>query len=463
MIPFSSPTLKFSVSGLRGVVPADLNALNLPFLVAAFEKSLGKGKIAVARDTRATGEFIENITIGALAGLGRDVVSLGIAPTPTIKAYIARNKLAGGIMISASHNPPEYNAFKLIKSGGFFFDEEENQVFTRYLREIIQNPAPAKNDSYHAGKIHRTAAGKENEAYQQHIDSVIRRVLPSGVAGDIKVAIDPVSAAASEIAPMFLSRLGIPFVAVHGEFRNEFPRKPEPTPDALKKLSALVKNEKCDIGFAFDPDADRLALVGPDGKPLGEEYTLAISLDEFYHRHSGPAVINLSTSWVNEFIGLRTGNDIYRSKVGEANVVAMMREKKAKFGGEGNGGVIDPAIPSYGRDSLAAMAYILGSLSRRPLAETLAGFPVLSMEKMVVRLEGNNPKEVTAWLRKTSDKIRKKYKDFQLDTSDGYRFAPTEGLPWIHIRSSNTEPIIRVIVEAHSGKETREILQYLSS
>lgn len=464
MLNLKSSTLKFSVSGMRGIVPDDLNTINLPYVITAFEKTLPKGKIAIARDTRRTGEFIENIALGVLSGLGREVTSLGITPTPTIKAAIKKRKFAGGLMISASHNPPEYNAFKFIKKEGLFFSEKENNLFLKNLDDLQKKAAianPKQKTAYLPGIIHYENSYPNHKASIEHVNSVIEHVLPNGIKNKIKVAIDPVSAAASKTAPILLEALNIPYVSIHSDFQPKFPRKPEPIPSALKKLGKLVVENHCDIGFAFDPDADRLALVGPDGKPLGEEYTLALAMKEFYEKNTGPVVINLSTSWMNETIAKSYGQKIYRSKVGEANVVSLMKKKKALFGGEGNGGIIDARIPSFGRDSISAMAYILASLDRRPLYETLQSIPPVVMQKNVIKLENDtNPSKT---VNKIVSIIKKEFPQFQLNTEDGYRFSGKDGIPWIHIRSSNTEPIIRIIIEASNKKDIHQIESTLNN
>lgn len=461
MLNLKSPTLKFSVSGMRGIIPKDLNTQNLPFIISAFEKSLPGGKIAIARDTRESGEFIEKLALGILSGLGREVYALGITPTPTIKAYIKSHKLAGGLMISASHNPPEYNAFKFIGKDGFFFSEKENNFFLENLNKIEQKSDYTTSKKYHPGRIQDKTYYPEHEASLEHIDSVIQSILPNGTNKKLKIAIDPVSAAASKTAPLLLEKLNISFYSIHSEFYPHFPRKPEPIPSALKKLGKLVLENKCDIGFAFDPDGDRLALVGPDGKPLGEEYTLILAMNEYYQKNSGPAVINLSTSWINEYIAQKYEQKIYRSKVGEANVVSLMRLKKARFGGEGNGGVIDAKVPSFGRDSITAMAYILSSLNREPLHETLKKLPQTYMQKTTIKINEDLDSENV--IKKIIASLSKAYPDYEMDTSDGFRLSSPIGIPWIHIRSSNTEPLIRIIWEAKTKKEIKKIISVIEN
>ena len=441
----NSPTLKFSISGLRGLYPQDIHPGNLPEIIAAFDAALPAGPVAVALDSRPTGPAIEAITLGHLAALGREVHSLGLIPTPTIKAYIRAKKLAGGLMISASHNPVTYNAYKFIGKGGLFFSEAENQRWRAALgQKVTYRPHNRQ------GKILRIP-------FEAVADFHIAQALQAAGATKgrrLKVAIDPVGGCARQIARRLLEKMGHTVVGIFEEGYPDFPRPPEPVPTALKKLGALVVKEKCDLGFAFDPDADRLALVGPDGKPLGEELTLPLALMGALPARKGPVVVNLSSSHLNRLVAEKYGRKFYRSKVGEANVVSLMQKTKAAFGGEGNGGVIDPQVASLGRDSLAGMAHILQLLQRekKSLPEIISPLPAFVMHKEAIHLQ--HPDD----LKQLFQTARQAYRDFMVNEEDGLHFSHPSGLPWVHIRSSNTEPIVRIIAEAASQPELKKLL-----
>jgi len=449
-INLQSPTLKFSVSGMRGLFPGDINACNIAEIIHAFHKTVKPGAVALARDNRSTGEAIENILTGIFQSLGREVHKLGVVPTPTIKAYVHDKKLPGAIMISASHNPATYTAFKFIKQGGFFFEKEENEQ----LAANLQNAA--KNEDWGDYRRQGAALDAHEASIDLHIQAVLKRVFPSGKAGknNLKVALDTLGACATDILPRFLDKIGIRYVSLFPEILYNFPRPPEPVAASLSKLSRFVVDNKCDIGFAFDPDADRLAIVGPDGKPIGEELTLPLAMMKSLSGKKGAVVVNLSSSLYNEYAAGLNGCRVYRSKVGEANVVELMKKKKAVFGGEGNGGVIDPDIPSFGRDSLAGVAWILRLLldTKKSLPQLMENFPAYFMKKEAVTGDA-------ALQAKLADKIEREFPGWIKDTSDGCHFLAPDLSGWIHIRSSNTEPVIRILAEAGSKKLLARLLE----
>lgn len=449
-LDFSSPTLKFSVSGLRGLYPQDIHLHNILEIVYSFAQSVSTGDIALARDTRPSGEAIYHLAVSVLLACSRNVHLLGIVPTPTIKNYVKSKNLAGGIMISASHNPMQYNAFKFIKAKGFFFEEQDNQTWKNNLSQ------QHKNWDAKMGKLY---SHKQTEANTLHIEQVLASVFHKNLPNfsSLKVAIDPVSACASKIIPELFKKLNISFVSVHDKFADEFPRQAEPTAPALTALSDLVIKQKCDIGFAFDPDADRLALVDETGTPLGEEYTLPLVLSSVFKERSGTCVVNLSSSWLNRYVCDKNNITLFLSKVGEANVVTKMLEKQAVFGGEGNGGVIDPQINSMGRDSLAGVAWILRLLieSEKSLSQLAKQLPDVVMIKKALPLQNLETwqKNLTAY-----------FTNMILDKSDGFHFRTKEtGLPWFHIRPSNTEPIVRLIVEGENQSQVENLITQIES
>ncbi|MDH4262704.1 MAG: phosphoglucosamine mutase [Spirochaetia bacterium] len=440
-INLTSPTLKFSVSGMRGLFPEDINANNIAEIIHAFHNTVKTGPIALARDNRSTGEAIENILVGIFQSLGREVHKLGIVPTPTIKAYIQNKKLPGGIMISASHNPATYTAFKFIKQGGFFFEKNENDQLISFLK------TNTNNEAWGNYKTQGMVIDAHAKSISLHLDSVIEKVFPSGKApsNSLKVALDTLGACATEIIPQFLDKIGVKYVSLFPEILYNFPRPPEPVASSLSKLSKFIIENKCDIGFAFDPDADRLAIVGPDGKAIGEELTLPLAMMKSLSNKKGNVIVNLSSSLYNEYSASQNNCKVFRSKVGEANVVEMMKKKKALFGGEGNGGVIDPDIPSFGRDSLAGVAWILSLMidSKKSIPQLLENFPSYFMRKEAIKGDAKT-------VIKISKNIAKMFPTWKIDTSDGYHHLASDLSGWIHIRSSNTEPVIRILAEANS-------------
>lgn len=443
ILNLKSPSLKFSISGLRGIYPIDINPGNLPILANALNHSLPKGPLALARDNRPTGKAIEQIVAGTLNACGRDVHQLGLIPTPTIKAYINRNELPGGIMISASHNPVEYTAFKLIGKQGFFFNQSQNQKFHNML-SLEQN----------WGSFNKQGKTLQNAelAISNHIEEAIAKLELRPVK-NLRIAIDCVGAAATVIAERFLRRLSVQVFSVHNTETDFFPRPPEPVPSSLKKLSQLVVANQCHLGFAFDPDADRLALVNAQGKPVGEELTLPLCAMAAFKVRQGDIVVNLSTSFLNQRAADLFGRKLHRAKVGEANVVDLMIRKKAAFGGEGNGGVIDPQLFSFGRDSIAGMGWILKLLNEKPdLDSHIQKLGTTSMIKTSLKAVGQN-------LPQIFNKVKKEFPEFKVNEKDGLHLSQKAGLPWIHLRGSNTEPIIRLIVESYRDSTSRSIIK----
>jgi phosphomannomutase len=436
----SSETLKFSISGLRGVYPDDISPDRWVEYVRAFSSVLPPGAIALARDARSTGPALSRIAAGALALLGRDVHDLGLVPTPTIKAYVKEKKLAGGLMVSASHNPAEYNALKFIKKDGFFFAAGDNSRFVSALESSADWGSYRKQ-----GKLIEAHA----EAIDIHVKSILRVV--KRPRRKLKVVIDPVGSCGGEIALALLKRLGAQVTAIHLEEVPEFPRAPEPVAAALKKLVAAVKKHKADVGFAFDPDADRLSLVDEKGRALGEEYTLPLAILSAA-RPGGTIVANLSTSMLAERAALMRKCRFVRSAVGEANVVAEMQRVKATLGGEGNGGVIDARIASFGRDALAAVAHVVALLGneKKSLSHYVASLPQLVMVKEVRR--GVSNEAMAAAVKR----FGQAFAQAKLDTRDGYHLSGVfdDGSAyWLHLRASNTEPVVRIIAEAASHEK----------
>lgn len=430
----SNQNLLISVSGVRGTIPERLNLQAILNFTQAFVDLLRPKTIVLGRDSRPSGAYIEKLVEGLLLSKGVNVVSVGIVPTPTLKAVVVTTNASGGIMISASHNPIQWNAFKFVGKKGLFF----NQTQMENLQKLCQKEkfTPIK-------PIPKSTSKFEPSLVDLHIESVLKRVQVERIRKrKFKVLLDAVNGGGSLVAPLLLEKLGCKVTKVFCEPTGLFPREPEPTPQALQKTYRLMKQTDCEIGFALDPDADRLVLLTPERGAISEEYTLPLSLFSVLQTAKGTnVVINLSSSFITQTILEPFGKNLIRSKVGEANVVSDMLKSKAFFGGEGNGGVIDPEVPSFGRDSLSGMAHILNmlALEETTIERKLDTLPKIFMEKRAYSLKDRDLKTIY-------QKVRSRFSHASLDIRDGLRVDLGER--WFHMRPSNTEPIFRVIAEA---------------
>ena len=481
MLPFNSATFKFSVSGLRGVYLKDITPEGLLEISKAFHEILKKGDIAIAQDTRNSSLPIVNLIIGALLSYGRNVHFLDVLPTPTLKSYVKDKKLVGGIMVTASHNPSEYNGLKFIDSQGAFFSSVRNNQLLR----AIQNQDKTQNTQSKKQNIGCVVA-RNKEAVDAHIQQVLDKIpidvkkLPKDL---FPIAIDTLGATATKIAAIFFEKLKIPYVSMYPNLLNYFPRKAEPTKDALKKFSKFMVKNKAGIGFAFDPDADRLVVLNKNGVCINEENTFTLSLlhkvqhlknpnTQHNQKHIKKVVMNFSSSWRNEWVANQYGVKLYRSKVGELNVVDVMKQKRAILGGEGNGGVIDPNISSYGRDSMVGLAYILSLLvasKKETLDSILSKIPKTYMIKIAIPIVSHQKKSLIEnvnfedLLKTITQKLcfrieaEKEFSEYKVSKEDGIFLFKKKGIPWVHIRVSNTEPIIRCIIEAESKQSLKKI------
>lgn len=439
--------LMVSVSGIRGIFGTDLTPENLARFTAAFGTWAG-GKVVVGRDSRVTGKICEDIVIASLQSVGCDVVSLGIVPTPTVAMGVIRHKAAGGIVISASHNPAQWNALKLLNSRSEFLDADQG-------REVMRIADSASDIGYvDYSKIGSVSTDDSMVAW--HIDQIL--ALPYIDAEVIRkrgfaVALDAVNGAGSHVIPELLRRLGVARIeTIHCEPNGLFPHNPEPLPEHLGDIMAFVKQTKCDLGVIVDPDADRLALTDQNGRLFGEEYTLAASLDFHLSKNAGPVAVNLSSSRVSEVIAARYGQVCHRAAVGEINVVKKMQEIGAVSGGEGNGGVINPDL-HYGRDALVGVAMVLQLLAERGLdaATYRDSLPEFHMVKLKAELSsGIDADAILA-------DIQAAYASEKISTIDGVKIDFADG--WVHLRKSNTEPIIRIYAEAGSPEEAKALAE----
>ncbi|MFH0974599.1 MAG: phosphoglucosamine mutase [Spirochaetota bacterium] len=445
-----SSQLMKSVSGIRGVVGDTLTPDLIVKVASAFAKYTKNGQIVVGRDTRPTGSAISDILESVLILSGCDVIDIGIVPTPTVELMVRNLKADGGIMISASHNPVEWNAFKLINNSGVFLNEKEIARFFEYLDAEFRYVPWNKT-----GKITYNLS-----AESVHVKKVISVINKNKIRKkNYKVVLDSVNGAGSEITLRLLSELNCKIVPLYCDITAPFPRGAEPVPENLKDLAKAVKKYGADIGFAQDPDADRLAIVDENGNPIGEENTLALATDHLLSKKKGRVVINLSTTKAIEDIAKRHGVNVKRTKVGEINVTDEMRRNGARIGGEGNGGVISPEI-NMGRDSLAGIGYVLEMMAERNLSVSglVSSLPQYVMKKGKIAVGDAGKNKVML------DKIANQFKTEKITTIDGLRidFVKHDEFKdgWVHLRPSNTEPIFRIITEGKDASQAAKIYNH---
>ena len=433
-----------SVSGIRGIFGVDLNPENLAQYAAAFGTWAKGGKIVIGRDSRVTGELCERVVVSALQSVGCDVVKLGVVPTPTVAMGVLRHKASGGIILSASHNPAEWNALKLLNGKSEFLDAEQGAE----VMSIAAKREIAYQDYRHLGEVTR-----DDQILDYHIGKIL--ALPYIDVQTIKkhnftVAIDAVNGAGSETVPYLLRSLGVSNVICMNCTPNGlFPHNPEPIPEHLTDICDKVKETKADLGVVVDPDVDRLALVMNNGELLGEEYTLALATQFMMENEPGPCATNLSSSNVTQDIAKSFGQTCYQAAVGEINVVKEMQKRNAVIGGEGNGGVINPDL-HYGRDALVGIAMTLQYLAEKDidLVSFRKSLPDYRIVKMKKPLEGLDPDAVL-------EALKLRYQDKNPITIDGLKLFFDEG--WVHIRKSNTEPIVRIYAEAKDPNKAVEL------
>jgi len=434
-----------SISGVRGITDTHLTESTAQIYARSLHNILSSGVIMVGMDGRPSGEYLMHAFVEELSAHGRDVIVCGLVPTPTIQFMVERTEAVGGVIITASHNPAKWNGFKFVREDGTFF--HPGQCETLFNR-VDENPksVPAK----HHGMILM-----ENNAIQKHvIHNVSLKCIDSNAIRKrhFKVVIDAVNAAGSEALPMMLDALGCEVIELHCDRTGEFVRGTEPLPHNLTDLSKAVVENYADIGFAVDPDADRLAIVDEKGHPLGEEYTLAIAGEGYLKttRRKEPFVVNMSTSMVLEKMAEKYGVVVERAAVGEINVVNKMEEIGALFGGEGNGGVILKEA-HLGRDSLVAATLVLNRLAQAPdpVSKIKLALPQFEIVKDKVSLTDVD-------VEKVLQKMRALYGDADINTIDGVKF--TWYSSWVHLRKSNTEPIMRIYAEAETTDKAQQLV-----
>lgn len=436
-------TLMVSISGIRGEIGATLSPQVVQKYILAFAKYLRGGKVVVGRDSRVSGPFIADIVRGALVASGCRVIDIGIVPTPTVQLEIEHHQAAGGIAITASHNPIQWNGLKFMGSDGRFLPPPEaEKVYAMADRNEF-----ALKPWQDLGSV-----TIDDGAIDRHIQKVLNISYVDAEAlrkRKFKVAVDTVNGAGGAIIPKLLKELGCEVIAINQETNGRFAHTPEPLPENLTQLSQAVKENKTDLGFAVDPDVDRCAIVDNNGRPIGEEYTLVIATKLVFGKEMGRMAVNMSTSRASEDIAKYYNCMFVRSKVGEINVAEKMKEIDAIIGGEGNGGVILPEV-HLGRDAPVAVALTLQALleSGGTLAELQASLPQYVMVKQKVNIEGLDPDQALQIMAE-------KYKDQPINLLDGVKIDFDDR--WVHLRKSNTEPIIRVISEAPTEEEAAEL------
>ncbi len=430
-----------TVSGLRGVVGQSLTPLVAARYAAAFAAGLPSGTVVVSRDGRATGAMLSAAVTGALLGLGRKVIDAAVAATPTLGVLVREYKAAGGIQISASHNPAEYNGLKLFSADGRVIPAREGApVIERY-----QSGEFPWADHAQIGSSLTCS-----DTVQSHC-KLISRIVDAKLVRErkFKVLLDSNHGAGSLVARRVLEELGCRVKILGGDPNGRFDHLPEPTEENLADVLPAVTHAKAAVGFCQDPDADRLAVIDERGRYLGEEYTLALCVDHILRRRKGPVVTNCSTSRMSEDLATKHGVPFFRSAVGEANVVDKMLETAAVIGGEGSGGVIDPRVGLV-RDSFVGMALILEAMAARdlPVSQLADELPRYAMVKTKIAVP-------TDRIAAALDTLKAHFDSATCDCMDGSRFDwPGK---WLLVRASNTEPIVRAISEAPTADEARRL------
>jgi phosphomannomutase len=418
-----------SVSGVRGIVGDSLTPQVASDFGKAFGSLIKKGKIVIGQDTRESGDILKKSFIEGILSTGCNVIDLGILPTPTILFNIKSIKAEGGVIITASHNPKEWNGIKFANNEGIFLNVSK----VRELLDIYKNKDWIKVSSNNFGTLNT-----DNRGGERHIEGIIKTLDVELIRSkQFKVVLDAGGGTTSVVGPSLLEALRCKVVKLFCAPVGDFPRPPEPTSENLSELKRYVIKERADIGFATDPDGDRLSIVSEEGEALGEEYTFPLVASHELEAKKGIVVTNLSTSRMIEDVAHGKGAKVVRTKVGEANVVGCMLHNKAVLGGEGNGGVIVPEI-QYTRDSLTGMGKILEYMatSGKKVSELKSQIPSYHMIKRKIVWDKDIPYE----------KLLSKLPKGETNYEDGIRISFDEG--WVHVRKSNTEPVLRAICEA---------------
>lgn len=444
-----------SISGIRGTIGGyvgeGLNPVDITRFTAAYatqrQAAIPNNKtIVVGRDARLSGSMVEHIVCGTLMGMGYNVVNIGLATTPTTELAVIGEKAAGGIILTASHNPKQWNALKLLNEKGEFLNDQEG-------KEVL---AIAENESFVFAEVDQLGQMIHKDYLPYHVNEVLQLPLVDVEAikkRNFTVAIDCVNSVGGLAIPAMLKALGVTnIIELYCEPNGQFPHNPEPLPQHLTEISELLKQGKADLGFVVDPDVDRLAIICEDGSMFGEEYTLVSIADYILAHTPGNTVSNMSSSRALSDITRKHGGEYTASAVGEVNVVAQMKKVNAIIGGEGNGGVIYPACHS-GRDALVGVALFLSHMAKKDM--TVSAYRQTLPEYYISknRIDLTPDTDIDAILARVKDI----YKEERVNDIDGVKIDFAEG--WVHLRKSNTEPIIRVYSEAATMDKASALAQ----
>lgn len=433
-----------SISGIRGTIGGrpgeNLTPIDVVKFAAAFgtiiSEKVSNPVIVIGRDGRISGAQLQSLIESTLTGLGIEVVDLGLSTTPTVEVAVKMEKADAGIIITASHNPKEWNALKLLNSEGEFISAEEGE-------RVLDL---ASKEGFIFSPVDRLGIVRQDNSYlQKHIDAILKYPLVNSKAiarKDFKIVVDAINSTGAIYVPALLRALGVnEIIVLNGEVNGKFAHNPEPLPEHLSELSAEVVRQNADLGIAVDPDVDRLCFVNEDGSLFGEEYTLVAVADYILGKKKGNTVSNMSSTKALKEITLRHGGEYFPSAVGEVNVVKKMKEVNAVIGGEGNGGIIVPDF-HYGRDALIGIALFLSHLAeqKKAIRSLRSNYPDYFISKNKIELESKVD------VNDIFEKIRKKYKKNPVNTDDGLKIEFDND--WVHLRTSNTEPIIRIYAES---------------
>jgi len=451
-------TLIKSISGIRGTIGGSPTDNLTPVDIVKFASAYGtwqlrqhsQAKIVVGRDARISGDMVSSLIIQTLIGLGLDVVDLGLATTPTVEMAVPAESAQGGIIVTASHNPKQWNALKLLNQAGEFLSALDGAQ----ILEI------AEKGEFEYATVDKLGKREQKDYLEYHIQKILEMDIVDVDAikkANFKVAVDPVNSVGAIAVPAILKALGVEdVILINGEVNGVFAHNPEPLAEHLGEISTIVKSEKCHLGIVVDPDVDRLAFVCDDGEMYGEEYTLVTVADYVLAHKAGATVSNLSSTKALRDVTEKAGQTYYASAVGEVNVVEAMKKHNAVIGGEGNGGVIVPDL-HYGRDALAGIALFLSHVAQKQmkLSKLRATYPTYQMSKNKAELSPEMDVD------EVLERIKEKYAKWPINTIDGVKIE-FDG-DWVHLRKSNTEPIIRIYAESTSlvtaENLTKKILQ----
>ena len=444
-------SLRITIGGVRGIVGESLT----PDLIVRYSSALATylegGEVLVSRDTRRSGEMVLNCALTGLIAAGCQVTDLGICPTASLQLAVRESDAVGGLALTAGHNPEEWNALKSVRGDGMFL-----------------NPAEAADllDIYHQGEFIKATwdflqpIRTDENAADRHLEAICEQVDAQAISqSGLRVAVDCANGACSQCAPRLLEQLGLDVVAMNTEMTQPFPRSPEPSRHNLGQLQALTTAAGADVGFAFDADGDRLAVVCADGSAAGEEMTLCLAAEMIFRRGDpGPVVTNLSTTQAVDDVARRHGRDTIRVHIGQAYIAEGTRNYSAAIAGEGSGGVVFPRL-HYAHDSMAAMAHILELIaaSGKPVAELVSEIPAYHMCKETIACAVEMAFSVLEGLRRQGKPEWAEYEDL----TDGIKYGHPD--QWVHIRVSATEPLIRVITEAREPRQAEVLAEHYTN